>query len=139
MQGNRRRDTTPELAVRRLVHAAGLRYRVDFAPLGGRRRADIVFAKQHIAVFIDGCYWHSCPEHGTSPKRNSDYWLPKLSRNVERDRETNGLLEAAGWTVLRFWEHEPADDVAARIVSAVPRALRSDAVPVISDPEQLPS
>ncbi|GAA3756060.1 very short patch repair endonuclease [Microbacterium kribbense] len=119
MQGNRRRDTSPELAIRRRIHAAGLRYRVDFAPLGGRRKADIVFTRKHIAVFIDGCYWHSCPEHGTLPKRNSEYWLPKLQRNVERDRETTGLLQEAGWIVMRFWEHEAADDVVRRIKAAV--------------------
>lgn len=119
MRSNRRRDTLPELAVRRRLHAAGLRYRVDFAPLGGRRRADIVFTRQHVAVFIDGCYWHGCPDHATFPKRNSDYWLPKLARNVERDRGTDQSLREAGWTVLRFWEHESPDDVARRIAVAV--------------------
>lgn len=119
MRSNRRRDTSPELAVRRRLHAAGLRYRVDFAPLGGRRRADIVFTRQHVAEFIDGCYWHGCPDHATFPKRNSDYWLPKLARNVERDRETDQSLREAGWTVLRFWEHESPDDVARRIAVAV--------------------
>lgn len=116
MQANRGRDTTPELAVRRLLHAAGFRYRVDFAPLGGRRRADIVFTRLRIAVFIDGCYWHGCPEHATLPKRNAEYWLPKLARNVERDRETDDLLSAAGWQVLRYWEHDDADDVAGAII-----------------------
>lgn len=119
MRSNRRRDASPELAVRRRLHAAGLRYRVDFAPLGGRRRADIVFTRQHVAEFIDGCYWHGCPDHATFPKRNSDYWLPKLARNVERDRETDQSLREAGWTVLRFWEHESPDDVARRIAVAV--------------------
>lgn len=116
MLSNRRRDTLPELAVRQRIHTAGLRYRVDFDPLGGRRRADIVFTRKRIAVFIDGCYWHRCPEHATSPKTNSDYWLPKLARNAERDRETDTLLGEVGWTVLRFWEHESLDDVARRIV-----------------------
>lgn len=119
MLSNRRRDTSPELAVRRRIHAAGLRYRVDFAPLGGRRKADIVFTRKRVAVFIDGCYWHCCPEHATFPKRNSDYWLPKLARNVERDRDTDHSLSGAGWTVLRFWEHESPDDVAYRIAVAV--------------------
>jgi DNA mismatch endonuclease (patch repair protein) len=116
MQANRGRDTAPELAVRRLLHAAGFRYRVDFAPLGGRRRADIVFTRPRIAVFIDGCYWHGCPEHATLPKRNAEYWLPKLARNIERDRETDDLLSASGWKVLRYWEHDDADDVARAIV-----------------------
>ncbi|WP_164234104.1 very short patch repair endonuclease [Microbacterium hydrocarbonoxydans] len=121
MQANRRRDTRPEMAVRRIVHAQGLRYRVDFAPLGGRRRADIVFTRLHIAVFIDGCFWHSCPFHAVSPKQNSDYWLPKLQRNAERDRETDALLADAGWLVLRFWEHESPEDVASEIVEVVVR------------------
>lgn len=119
MQANRRSDTCPELAVRRLLHASGLRYRVDYAPLGGRRRADIVFTRKRVAVFIDGCFWHGCPEHATYPKRNSDYWLPKLARNIERDREMDRLLRDAEWTVLRFWEHEAPADVATGIVAAV--------------------
>lgn len=119
MQSNHRRDTLPEMRVRRLVHAEGLRYRVDLAPLGGRRRADIVFTRQRIAVYIDGCFWHGCPEHATYPKRNSDYWQPKLRRNIERDLETNQLLRDKGWIVLRFWEHEPAETVANAIITAV--------------------
>lgn len=119
MRSNRGRDTKPEIAVRRLLHAAGLRYRVDFAPLGGRRRADIVFTRKRIAVFIDGCFWHGCPEHLTLPKHNSEYWLPKLQRNIERDRETDAALEAAGWMVLRFWEHEAPTTVARRVIDAV--------------------
>ncbi len=119
MKSNRGRDTSPELAVRRLLHASGLRYRVDFAPLGGRRRADIVFTRKRIAVFIDGCFWHGCPIHATRPKANADYWGPKLDRNIERDRETTATLESAGWTVLRFWEHESPEDVATAIVSAI--------------------
>lgn len=119
MRSNRSRDTKPEFAVRRLLHAAGLRYRVDFAPLGGRRRADIVFTRQRIAIFIDGCFWHGCPEHATLPKRNAEYWLPKLQRNIERDRETVAALEGAGWTVMRFWEHEAPAMVARTVVKAV--------------------
>ncbi len=119
MQRNRGRDTSPELAVRRLLHAAGLRYRVDFAPLGGRRRADIVFTRKRIAVFIDGCFWHGCPIHATRPKANADYWGPKLDRNIERDLETTASLESAGWTVLRFWEHQAPTDVAETISKAV--------------------
>lgn len=123
MRGNRRRDTKPELAVRRLIHASGLRYRVDFAPIGGRSRADIVFTRARVAIYIDGCFWHGCPIHATSPKRNSDYWLPKLHRNVERDRETDARLQRAGWTVLRFWEHESPEDVAATIAAEVGTSL----------------
>ena len=119
MRANRGRDTSPELAVRRLLHAAGLRYRVDYPPLGGRRRADIVFTRCQIAVFIDGCFWHGCPQHATLPKRNSDYWLPKLERNISRDIEVNDALADAGWRVLRFWEHESPDLIARSIIDAI--------------------
>ena len=122
MRGNRRRDTAPELAVRRLLHAAGLRYRVDFAPIGGRRRADIVFSRRRVAVFIDGCFWHGCPLHATVPKSNTDYWIPKLERNVERDRETDSLLIEAGWCVLRYWEHEEPSAIAAAVAAAIHRS-----------------
>jgi DNA mismatch endonuclease, patch repair protein len=120
MQGNRSRDTSPELAVRRLLHAAGLRYRVAFRPLPNlRRTADIVFTKPRIAVFIDGCYWHACPRHGTSAKSNSRYWSAKLAQNVARDADTTARLRDAGWTVLRFWEHEDSAEVASKVIAAV--------------------
>lgn len=76
-----------------------------------RSRADIVFTKWKVAIYIDGCFWHGCPIHATVPKRNADYWVPKLQRNVERDRETTLRLESLGWVVLRFWEHENVDAV----------------------------
>ena len=120
MQGNRRRDTRPEMQVRRAVHALGLRYRVDARPLANlNRRADLVFIRAKVAVFVDGCYWHGCPAHGTTAKTNSAYWGPKIQRNRERDAETNRLLRAAGWVVLRVWEHEDTDDVAALIMETV--------------------
>ena len=120
MQANRGRDTSPELALRRLLHAAGLRYRIHSQPLRGvRRRADVVFGPARVAVFVDGCFWHGCPEHGTLPKTNSDYWVPKLERNVERDRETDGLLRAAGWVSIRVWEHEDPQVASRRIVRTV--------------------
>lgn len=109
MKANRRRDTKPELALRRLLHAAGYRYRVDYRidlPGGSRVRPDIVFTKRKVAVFVDGCFWHGCPEHGTRPKTNQGYWGPKLARNVERDRHNTQHLESAGWTVVHVWEHE---------------------------------
>jgi DNA mismatch endonuclease (patch repair protein) len=111
MQSNRHRDTSPELAVRRLLHAEGLRYRVDVRPIPSlRRRADVVFPRQKVAVFIDGCFWHGCPQHGSrSFKTNATFWEQKINRNVERDSDTTALLEAEGWLVLRFWEHlDPA-------------------------------
>jgi DNA mismatch endonuclease (patch repair protein) len=119
MLANRGRDTRPEVAVRKLLHAAGARYRVDFPPSGGRRRADIVFIGLRVAIFIDGCFWHCCPEHGTSPARNTDYWGPKLRRNVERDAEVTQTLKAHGWTVLRFWEHDDPQLVADAILETV--------------------
>ena len=120
MLGNRSRDTKPELAVRRRLHAAGFRYRVAHRPVKDlRRTADIVFTRQRIAVFIDGCYWHACPRHGTTAKSNTGYWSAKLAGNVARDADTNARLEADGWTVLRYWEHEHPSEVAADIARAV--------------------
>lgn len=120
MQGNRRRDTQPELAVRGLLHAAGLRYRVDARPLPElNRRADILFIRPRVAVFIDGCFWHGCPEHHTVPRSNVTYWAEKVMRNRERDADTDRLLKAAGWTVIRAWEHEPPEGIAERITAMV--------------------
>ena len=117
MLGNKRRDTKPELAVRRMLHARGLRYRVDLAPLKGfRRRADVVFTRRRIAIFIDGCFWHGCPLHYRVPGKNAGYWEPKIARNVERDAETTVALVEAGWTVLRYWEHMPAAEIVDDIV-----------------------
>jgi DNA mismatch endonuclease, patch repair protein len=117
MLGNKRRDTKPELAVRRMLHARGLRYRVDLAPLKGyRRRADVVFTRRRLAIFIDGCFWHGCPLHYRVPGTNAGYWQPKIARNVERDAETTLALVAAGWTVLRYWEHMPASEIVNSIV-----------------------
>lgn len=123
MRGNRRRDTSLELVVRRALHAAGFRYRVDYPPIAGlRSRADIVFTRLRIAVYLDGCFWHRCPQHGTTPRANADYWVPKLARNQERDAAATKVLTEAGWIVLRFWEHEePAsvvDHIAAVATSA---------------------
>ncbi len=121
MRSNRRRDTGPEIALRRALFKRGLRYRVDH-PIrcdeGRPIRPDIVFTRVKVAVFIDGCFWHGCPEHQVVPATNQDYWIPKLSRNRERDLEQAHSLRAAGWRVLRFWEHVPAD-VAAREIEEV--------------------
>lgn len=121
MQANRSRDTGPEITIRRLLHAKGMRYRVDVRPEPTlRRRADIVFTKQRVAVFIDGCFWHGCPIHGrTAFKHNVNYWPAKIASNRARDLQTTELLEAAGWQVFRFWEHEDAQEVADCIVRAV--------------------
>jgi len=108
MQGNPSKDTKPELAVRRLLQAHGLRYRVNVRPLSSlRRTADIVFPHKRIVVFIDGCYWHGCPEHYVPSKPNTDYWVPKVAANVARDNETTRVLSEAGWTVLRYWKSRP--------------------------------
>lgn len=122
MKGNRRRDTQPELALRRLLHADGYRYRVDFAPWSNkRRRADIVFTRWRLAVFIDGCFWHGCPEH-------ADYWGPKLARNMERDAETTAIAQAEGWEVLRIWEHVPAEQAARLIENRLGELMRGSTV-----------
>jgi DNA mismatch endonuclease, patch repair protein len=122
MQGNRKRDTRPELALRSELHRRGLRYRIDARPVEGLRcRADIVFRRQKVAVFVDGCFWHGCPEHGTSPKTNAAYWSAKIARNVERDRLNEVKLSDAGWIVIRVWEHELPKDGASRIARVLAR------------------
>ena len=115
-----RRDTTPELLLRRELHRRGLRYRFQVKVPGNRRRTiDIAFTRARVAVFVDGCFWHGCPEHGTQPTRNSDWWRWKIQRNQERDADTNSLLETTGWTVLRVWEHEDPIATAERIEQIV--------------------
>lgn len=125
MQANRSKDTKPELAVRRLLHADGFRYRVNYAPLRGlRRTADIVFPRLRIAVFIDGCFWHSCPQHGHAVNTNASYWGPKLARNHERDQETTAILKEKGWLPIRFWAHDEPEYIADCIEQLV-RSLRT--------------
>ena len=110
------RDTAPELAVRKLLHANGLRYRVDAVVLNRpRRRADVVFPRVRLAVFIDGCFWHGCPLHATWPKNNGPWWRDKLELNVARDHDTDERLTQAAWQVLRFWEHESPITVSEEI------------------------
>lgn len=119
MSRQRQRDTVPEVEIRRRLHAAGLRFRVD-APLPGlgRRRADVLLTRARVAVFVDGCFWHSCPVHGTLPVTNAEWWADKLAKNVARDRATDAHLEGLGWSVLRFWEHDDPDGAAHRIERA---------------------
>ncbi|MFI1397717.1 very short patch repair endonuclease [Streptomyces sp. NPDC020681] len=122
------RDTAPEVAVRKLLHAAGHRYRVNVPVPGMRRRTiDIVFGRAKIAVFMDGCFWHGCPQHATQPKANAEWWREKLDKNMARDLETTEHLEAQGWTVLRFWEHETPETVARAVAEARKDATRLDA------------
>lgn len=122
MRRTRRRDTPAEVAIRRLLHSMGLRYRIDLAPIAGlRRRADIVFSVAKVAVFVDGCFWHCCPRHASWPKANWRWWKAKLLGNVARDRDTDMRLRRAGWLVVRVWEHEQPARAATRIVRAVNR------------------
>lgn len=115
-----RRDTAPELALRRQLHARGMRYRVDH-PLPGmrRRRADLLFAGARVAVFVDGCFWHGCPEHSVVPKANREWWIDKIRANRERDAHTDAHLRSLGWLPVRVWEHEDparaADEVERRV------------------------
>lgn len=126
MSRQRTRDTEPEMLLRRELHRRGLRYRVDAALPGlPRRRADILFTRARVAVFVDGCFWHGCPEHKTSPASNGEWWAAKLAGNVARDRETDDHLCSLGWTVLRIWEHEDIEHAATDIERAVRRGRLS--------------
>ncbi len=121
MSNQRRRDTDPELALRRELHRMGLRYFVHRRPLPQlRREADIVFPRARVAVFVDGCFWHGCPEHGRRVHTtNPWYWPEKIERNQKRDADTDHRLCAAGWTVIRCWEHDNPDEIAKRIQETV--------------------
>jgi DNA mismatch endonuclease (patch repair protein) len=121
MQVNRSHDTGPELRLRSELHRRGLRFRNNLPVRVGDlcTRPDIVFTRRRIAVFVDGCFWHRCPEHASDPKVNSAYWQPKLERNVGRDRLVDDALRAYGWTVVRVWEHECPVEAAERVEAAV--------------------
>jgi len=112
MSRHPRRDTGPELHLRKLLHHAGLRYRVVY-PVPGmpRRTIDIAFTRRRVAVFVDGCFWHGCPEHGSAPVANAEWWAAKLKRNAERDLETTAQLRRLGWQVIRLWEHESPEEM----------------------------
>jgi DNA mismatch endonuclease (patch repair protein) len=121
MRANRRTGTKPEARLRSELHRRGLRFRKDLPIRTATRivRPDVVFTKAKVAVFLDGCFWHACPEHGTNPKSNEWYWTAKLQRNVVRDREVDAALNLAGWRVMRFWEHENPADAAALVKKAL--------------------
>jgi len=121
MQANRSRDTRPEMAVRHLLFAHGLRYRVAYHPLPDNRRmtVDIAFPGVRVAVLIDGCFWHGCPDHYRLPRAHTEYWEGKIAGNVARDQRTNQALEDSGWEVLRFWTHEQADTIAIQVEKVV--------------------
>ena len=120
MERQRARDTQPELAIRSALHRRGLRFRVHARPISGvRREADVIFPTQRIAVFIDGCYWHGCPDHATWPKQNADWWRRKIQSNRARDKDTDSKLSSAGWLPIRVWEHEDPEAAATRIDEVV--------------------
>lgn len=128
MKGNRRSDTRPEIRLRSALHRRGYRFRKDrriTVPDASRKpRPDIVFTRQRVAVFVDGCFWHCCPEHGRTPKANTDYWGPKLARNRERDRHDTALLRQANWNVVRLWEHQPLDEMLEQVIRTLEPARR---------------
>lgn len=116
----RRHDTGAELAIRRVLWSRGLRYRVHTSiPEIGRSRPDITFSRARVAVFVDGCFWHRCPDHGTMPKTNAAWWREKLEKNVRRDRSVDNALKQAGWEVIRIWEHEDPAVGASRVEAVV--------------------
>ncbi|WP_082947918.1 very short patch repair endonuclease [Mycolicibacterium monacense] len=120
MQSNKGRDTRPELALRSAVHALGLRYRVSARPLANlRRTADLVFPRARVAVFLDGCFWHGCPDHHTVAVTNAAFWARKVEANQARDRDTDERLREAGWLSIRIWEHENPSEAALRVREAV--------------------
>jgi len=122
MRAIRRADTKPEMALRRALHRMGYRFRKDYRLdlAGGTRvRPDIAFTARKVAVFVDGCFWHACPQHGSKPAVNQGYWTPKLARNVARDRTADSALELAGWQVVRLWEHVPLDEAVGVVVTAL--------------------
>lgn len=119
MLGNRS-ESEVERALRSALHARGLRFRKHFPPVPGVRcRADVSFTSHQVAVFVDGCFWHRCPQHGSHPKANSTWWKKKLDLNVERDRRKDSMLDQAGWTVVRLWEHEPLEVMVQKVLEAL--------------------
>jgi len=139
MKANRRTDTKPELALRKALHAMGYRYRKDLRlDLSGgvRVRPDIVFTARRVAVFVDGCFWHCCPDHGSQPASNTWYWEPKLRRNVERDRAADTALGEAGWTVVRLWEHSAIDEAVAAVVDVLPTTRTVTRRPPVPPPAE---
>lgn len=120
MQGVRQKNTSAESSLRRKLHALGLRYRIQVPILAQPRRvADVVFRGLRVAVFVDGCFWHGCPQHATWPKENAEFWRAKILANRQRDRDTDKRLRAAGWRVVRVWAHEPPERAARRVAKII--------------------
>lgn len=126
MRRVKQRDTDSEWALRRELYRRGLRYRVDATVPGTRSRPDILFTRARVAVFVDGCFWHGCPQHATWPKTNSKWWKEKLEQNVARDRRHDIELQELGWAVLRIWEHEAVEVAATRVERAVKEGVLHD-------------
>ena len=131
MARQKRVGTKPEVVLRKLLHRAGLRYRVAYpVPSMPRKTIDIAFPGRKVAIFVDGCFWHACPEHGVSPRNNSEWWLVKLESNRRRDAETTAALESSGWTVIRLWEHEVPDPGLSTVLACLDfedeSAMRTD-------------
>lgn len=126
MRANRSRDTSPERRLRSALHRRGLRYRVHRRPEADlRTTADVLFAPARMAVYVDGCFWHSCPAHGVSPKANGDWWRQKLEANVARDRRNDAALRSRDWEVVRVWECQDPDTAADRICEMLERLRRT--------------
>lgn len=120
MKAAKPRDTAPEKALRSALHKRGLRFRIDERPIKDlNRKADIVFRSAQVAVFVDGCFWHGCPIHGTRAKANAEFWSCKIEQNQKRDIDTTRQLEAAGWRVIRVWEHEDPEKASQKIYDIV--------------------
>ncbi len=120
MRRARGTDTAPELALRRALHRGGLRYRIQYRPPGlPRRTVDVAFTQAKLAILVDGCFWHACPEHASWPGHNGDWWRAKLEANVARDRDTDRQLGTLGWTVLRLWEHLSTEEMEASVRHAL--------------------
>ena len=139
MRAIRRTGTKPELALRSALHRKGYRFRKDYRldlAEGKRVRPDIAFTARRVAVFVDGCFWHACPDHGSKPANNVWYWEPKLRRNVERDRAADAALLAAGWGVVRIWEHETIDAAVLAVLAALEKSR--PAVNAVAGPRPAP-
>lgn len=120
MQAAKPRDTAPEKALRSSLYKKDLRFRVDIKPVKElNRRADIVFRTAKVAVFVDGCFWHGCPLHGTQAKANAMFWRNKIKQNQKRDVNTSERLKQAGWRVIRVWEHEDPEKASVKICSII--------------------
>jgi DNA mismatch endonuclease (patch repair protein) len=125
MRVTKQRDTPAEVALRKELHRRGFRYTIDAVLLDGlRRRGDIVFRRARVAVFVDGCFWHGCPRHGTWPKAHAAWWRQKILENRRRDLDTDRRLRRSGWCVLRLWSHDPPARAADRIAAIVRQRVR---------------